>query len=43
MIGQAGNGFVIEFADKELVLDAEIAAIEKKKGFLAEIEEEIGE
>lgn len=40
MIGQAGNGFSIEFADKELVVDAEIQAIEKIKNFLAEIEEE---
>ncbi|WP_288868807.1 hypothetical protein [uncultured Parvimonas sp.] len=43
MIGQAGNGFSIEFADKELVIDAEIQAIEKVKNFLAEIEEETGE
>lgn len=43
MIGQAGNGFSIEFTDKELVVDAEITAIEKVKNFLAEIEEEIGE
>lgn len=43
MIGQAGNGFSIEFADKELVIDAEIHAIEKVKNFLAEIEEETGE
>nr|WP_072514040.1 hypothetical protein [Ndongobacter massiliensis] len=41
MIGQAGNGFSIEFADKELVIDAEITAIEKIKNFLAEIEEEV--
>ena len=41
MIGQAGNGFSIEFADKELVIDAEISAIEKVKDFLAEIEEEV--
>lgn len=41
MIGQAGNGFTIEFADKELVVDAEINAIEQVKNFLAEIEEEI--
>lgn len=41
MIGQAGNGFSIEFADKELVIDAEISAIEKVKNFLAEIEEEV--
>ena len=43
LIGQAGNGFSIEFADKELVIDAEITAIEKIKNFLAEIEEEVGE
>lgn len=43
MIGQAGNGFSIEFADKELVIDAEIQAIEKVKNFLAEIEEEVSE
>lgn len=41
MIGQAGNGFSMEFADKELVIDAEIHAIEKIKNFLAEIEEEV--
>lgn len=41
MIGQAGNGFNITFGDSELVVDAEIAAIEKVKDFLAEIEEEI--
>lgn len=41
MVGQAGNGFSIEFADKELVVDAEIQAIEKVKNFLAEIEEEV--
>lgn len=40
MIGQSGNGFMMEFADKELVVDAEINAIEKVKNFLAEIEEE---
>lgn len=43
MIGQAGNGFQIEFGQKELVVDAEITAIEKIKNFLAEIEEEMEE
>lgn len=43
MVGQAGNGFSIEFADKELVVDAEIQAIEKVKNFLAEIEEEVAD
>lgn len=40
MIGQGGNGFNIEFADSELVVDAEITAIEKVKNFLASLEEE---
>ncbi|MDD6796293.1 MAG: hypothetical protein PUE01_12965 [Clostridiaceae bacterium] len=40
MIGQGGNGFKLEFADKEVTVDAEISAIEKIKGFLFSLEEE---
>lgn len=41
MIGSAGNGFSIDFNDKELSVDAEITAIEYIKNFLAEFEEEL--
>lgn len=41
MIGQGGNGFAIEFTDKELTVDAEITAIEYLKNFLAVFEEEL--
>lgn len=41
MIGQGGAGFAIEFASKELVVDAEISAITKLDGFLASFEEEL--
>lgn len=41
-LAQGGNGFALEFTgDKELTIDAELAAIEKKKGWLAEFEEEL--
>lgn len=40
MIGQGGNGFAIEFAQKELTVDATIAAISYIKDFLASFEEE---
>lgn len=40
MIGQGGNGFKLEFTDKEVTVDAEISAIEKIKGFLFSLEEE---
>ncbi len=44
MIAQAGNGFTLDFnKDKELTVDAELSAIEKIKGFLAEFEEELTE
>ncbi|MEG1495274.1 MAG: hypothetical protein RR406_03140 [Bacilli bacterium] len=43
MIGQGGNGFSLEFADKEVTVDAEITAIEYIKNFLAEFEEELEE
>lgn len=44
LIGQAGNGFSLEFSgEKETTIDAEFMAIEKKKGFLAEITEESDE
>lgn len=41
MIGQGGNGFSLEFSDKELTVDAEVTAIEYIKNFLAEFEEEL--
>lgn len=41
-IGQGGNGFALEFATKELSIDAQIEAIEYIKGFLFSLEEEIG-
>lgn len=41
MIGQGGSGFSLEFAQKELVINAEIAAISVLDGFLASFEEEL--
>lgn len=41
MIGQGGSGFALEFASKELTIDAEITAIQKLDGFLASFEEEL--
>lgn len=41
MIGNAGNGFTMGFANKEVSVDAEITAIEHIKGFLACFEEEL--
>ena len=42
LIGQAGSGFGLDFSsEKETTIDAEFTAIEKKKGFLAEIREEL--
>lgn len=41
MIGQGGNGFSLEFNDKELTVDSEITAIEHIKNFLASFEEEL--
>lgn len=43
MIGQGGSGFAIEFAQKEVVVDAEISAISKLEGFLASFREEMTE
>lgn len=43
MIGQGGSGFAIEFAQKEVVVDAEITAISKLDGFLASFREELDE
>lgn len=40
-IAQGGNGFALEFAQKEVTIDATLAAIEVKKGWLAEFEEEM--
>lgn len=43
-IAQGGNGFALEFSgEKELTIDAELAAIERKKNWLAEFEEELTE
>ncbi|MDQ0150567.1 hypothetical protein ACFO6R_12725 [Eubacterium multiforme] len=41
MIGQGGNGFGLDFGEKETTINAEIQAIEKIKGFLAAFEQEI--
>lgn len=41
MIGQGGNGFAVEFGEKELTVDAEITAISYLKDFLAEFSEEM--
>ncbi|MDM8312907.1 hypothetical protein QUW36_12635 [Clostridium cadaveris] len=41
MIGQGGNGFSLDFSDKELTIDSQISAIEYIKNFLAEFEEEL--
>ena len=43
MIGQAGNGFVVEFSNKETVIDAEFTAIEKIRNYLCDFREEINE
>ena len=43
MIGQGGSGFALEFASKELTINAEISAIQKLDGFLAKFEEELTE
>ena len=41
-IAQGGNGFALEFTgDKELTIDAQLSAIERKKDWLAEFEEEL--
>lgn len=41
-IAQGGNGFALEFSgEKELTVDAELASIEKNKGWLGEFEEEL--
>lgn len=41
MIGQGGSGFALGFENKEMTVDAEIAAIKKLDGFLASFEEEL--
>lgn len=41
MVGQGGSGFAIEFASKELTINAEISAISVVDGFLASFEEEL--
>ena len=43
MIGQGGSGFSIAFENKEVTVDAELAAIKKVAGFLASFEEELTE
>lgn len=42
MIGQGGNGFALNFENKEVPIDVQIEAIEYVKNFLFSIEEEIG-
>ena len=41
MIGQGGSGFSLAFENKEVTVDAELAAIKKVSGFLASFEEEL--
>lgn len=41
MIGQGGNGFKLDFGEKEVTIDSEIQAIEHIKNFLASVEEEL--
>ena len=41
MIGQGGNGFGLDFGDKETSINAELQGIEKIKNFLAEFEQEL--
>lgn len=41
MIGQGGSGFALEFASKEVTVDAELTAISRIDGFLASFEEEL--
>lgn len=41
MIGQGGNGFKLDFGEKEVTIDLEIQAITYVKNFLASIEEEL--
>ncbi|MBY0755024.1 hypothetical protein K5V21_06090 [Clostridium sardiniense] len=41
MIGQGGNGFALDFADKEVSINAEIQAMEYIKNFLASFEQEL--
>ncbi|MCH1962809.1 hypothetical protein MCG45_07950 [Clostridium perfringens] len=43
MVGQGGNGFALDFGEKEVTIDSEIQAIEYIKNFLASIEEELSE
>lgn len=42
MIGQGGNGFALNFENKEIPIDVQIEAIEYVKNFLFSIEEEVG-
>ncbi|WP_270659465.1 hypothetical protein [Paraclostridium bifermentans] len=41
MIGQGGNGFGLDFGDKETTINAELQGIEFIKNFLAEFEQEL--
>ncbi len=41
MLGQGGSGFALTFENKELTVDAELAAVKVLDGFLASFEEEI--
>lgn len=43
MIGQGGSGFALSFENKEVTIDAELAAIKKVDGFLASFEEELSD
>ncbi len=41
MIGQGGNGFALEFTNKELTVDATLEAIEHIKNYLFDLTEEV--
>lgn len=41
MVGQGGNGFGLDFGDKETTINAELQGIEFIKNFLAEFEQEL--
>ncbi|GAA0735439.1 hypothetical protein [Clostridium oceanicum] len=41
MIGQGGNGFGLDFGDKETTINAELQGVEHIKNFLASFEQEL--
>lgn len=43
MIGQGGQGFGLDFGEKETTINAELQGVAKVKDFLAEFEQKVGE